>query len=505
MANAWTFSFSYLASLGSGTTLPVGYYYLKITNTADDSTTLIHYSEPIWIKTSHDKTLLAEYYLNESYKDIIIEWPIAIKFSIRFEGDIRQLKPMHNLVSYQDQQFQQYNLSSQAWRTFLLKIGGKNGVPAYIVDKLKDVLIADYITIDGKPFELNNDNGGASSSAASIISINDSDTSPLVTAQATIRYTNETDAITTISHVVTLSPTLAFPCAMTQFAIARPGITLPRILTDGRIFNSSSDVTTYVAYLNNTVALLAGFKGTFIYSGGVISYQAAVTENVGSYINTFFTSHFDLNITVGAGTNKLFQYNFTGGQQIADWGDSTFNWYRTGATNGTHTYTSASTFKLRIFSDDNITSLTFNYSSSNTYIVALLSSSGSTAPANLQTLYVINQNISAASIDPTFLQNCNTTLTTLKLLSCGITGFSPALFVGTGAKFKKMIYLDLANNALATSTVDSVFENLYLSVFGASTVGYARTQYQTPTAPPTSASSTQRTALIHAAWTILTD
>jgi len=71
-------------------TIPVGYYYVKVIGSEDGFTSYSSKSEPIELKTTHEKSVLLTWYNFEEAHDVF--YPSGVEFSIRIPGYIRRNK-----------------------------------------------------------------------------------------------------------------------------------------------------------------------------------------------------------------------------------------------------------------------------------------------------------------------------------------------------------------------------------------------------------------------------
>jgi hypothetical protein len=133
--------------------VPAGCYYLKLTAGSPAIVTMI--SEPIQILTTHQNTLLLEYWNSRYHGDVIFE--TGIKFNKRIEGRIGKLLPGRATTFYDDEKNNPTVLKSSPYRSFPLKIGGSRGVPDWIVDKFNLIWSCDNVYIDGKSFAASGD------------------------------------------------------------------------------------------------------------------------------------------------------------------------------------------------------------------------------------------------------------------------------------------------------------------------------------------------------------
>lgn len=128
--------------------LNVGCYKIKVEIGDPVTKTLI--SECIEIISDIENTLLFEYNNTSFYGNVLFE--TGIVFSLRTEGTIGKMSPKAKDAIYEDQTLNQTILSSRPFRLFKVGIGGSEGCPDWMADKINWILGCNNVAIDGKYF-----------------------------------------------------------------------------------------------------------------------------------------------------------------------------------------------------------------------------------------------------------------------------------------------------------------------------------------------------------------
>lgn len=507
------------------TTIP-GIYYFTVTNTNDVGSSAIFYSELINIQEIHPKTIRIDYGNNTNKDWIFIDgwFSIIPKFALRIEGDIRKFNPYSNTTTYKDQQFNEQNLKTATWRSWMFKAGSAtNGIPEYMIDKLSQIFGCDNIKIDNKPFIYDNESSGSggSNQGTGLWSIQGSDNAPLKYASIPITETENTYGITFrkgAKLIIYISPG-AYPYAISPWQVKDAlGFVTYANISDPYIINASSDETTYAIYLNNEIAVNNDLAGIFAYEniGGNLTlvYNEDASENFSIRVPYVLDVCFSMKVNgstniVTAGND--FPFAITGGITVTDWGDGGLSYYKlnSGVQQALdYVYSSSTTLTngIRLFFKSDIsipsqipTALIFEAGSGGVYV----SDIGGVIPELMTSFEMYGQNFSGlTTLDLTPIYNSHI-MQKLGLGGNGIKGFSAALILSFWRP--TLNYIDISNNELSAASVDAAFNSesplLFQPIFG-----YFTTKFQTPTAPPTSASATIRTGLAATfSWTILTD
>lgn len=130
--------------------IPPGLYYVKV---LAGSKTLI--SEPICVQTTHEKTILFEYWNTKYHQDVIFE--TGIHFSFRCEAMIGFLNPGNQEVVYEDQKLNPTVISSRPFSSFKLWIGSERGIPDWVIKKMNYIWSCNSVLLDGHSYAKNSD------------------------------------------------------------------------------------------------------------------------------------------------------------------------------------------------------------------------------------------------------------------------------------------------------------------------------------------------------------
>lgn len=479
-------------------------------------------SEPIFIKTTHKNTILIESVITQNHQNIIIDnWQVDGKpyfpyWGKRVEGDIREVMSSANLVDYKGISQNQYQLSAVVWETHTLRISGKTRVPNYEIINVAHAICADFFAIDGYGYKYVNENSQSSSGSTNLMKVDGVATSLFQGATVPIRRDTIENSYTTRGSKLLLftSPgggTPVYPFAFPYLTMSRYMLSSITLL-GAMVIDSGADIAPTLATLNGAAADTNDLAGSFTYDSGTGNwyYNNAAGEFYRFSTCPIYTRHFDITVAIGA-INTTFSFSYINGHNVIDFGDTTVeveDYATTGYKTVSHEYATTGNKILRIFSDDNMTSLRFNSSSANAYI-----SQEAGQISSAITDFMIgptNDFSSHTDIDPGFLDYAGTAggdgLTSLQLLSCGIKAFSPDIFTTSG--FSNISYIEFGGNKLSSTQVDDIFGNLasFMTLISAPYAPrYINTAMQAPAAPPTGASGTARAYLTSIGFTITTD
>jgi hypothetical protein len=129
--------------------VPDGVYFINVlVGSGGAETSLI--GEPLEIKADHPNTILFEY--NNTTNNFGAVFQNGEVFSLRAEAGLADFQPGSNDTVYEDQKADLVMLYSQAFRTWKLVMGGAQGFPDYMADRINRILGCDTILFDGKRF-----------------------------------------------------------------------------------------------------------------------------------------------------------------------------------------------------------------------------------------------------------------------------------------------------------------------------------------------------------------
>lgn len=136
-------------------TVTEGVYYLKLAAYVPkdpngfDYAEMVFYSEPIYLKASHDNTVLIKYRLTYNDFDCIFTDDLA-PFHFRVEGGVRSegFTPGGKFTMFSDLDYQPVMLQSIPYNTYKWSFGPGRGCPNWIGDRLNRIFACDEVTID---------------------------------------------------------------------------------------------------------------------------------------------------------------------------------------------------------------------------------------------------------------------------------------------------------------------------------------------------------------------
>lgn len=132
---------------------PEGCYTVKLIAGEGDNKIELE-AEKILVKESHEDTLLFKY--SNSFNNQVF-WEGVSYITLRVEGAISEYTPIGTRVVYTDQPNNAKTVKGTSARQFKLYVGGPEGVPNFIADKIQDIFDQNSVEIDGKGFSALND------------------------------------------------------------------------------------------------------------------------------------------------------------------------------------------------------------------------------------------------------------------------------------------------------------------------------------------------------------
>lgn len=132
--------------------IPTGGYYLRIVLTVDTGTKN-YVSEPFLVADLVENSILIHY--SDSTNDYDVAFDTDILFQFRVEGAFTGFIPENKSKVYEDQNLNNVRLSSFPFRSYKIVIGGAEGVPDWVADKVNRIFSCDYTSIDGGQFVRN--------------------------------------------------------------------------------------------------------------------------------------------------------------------------------------------------------------------------------------------------------------------------------------------------------------------------------------------------------------
>jgi hypothetical protein len=104
-------------------------------------------SEGFWLKETWPKTLLFEYYHRNNKQSTIFS--TGWKGSFRIEGNIIDMMPQADFVSFVDEPEDIDTINGRRYRSFTLALGYDDGLPDWTVDLVNAIMLLSNVTIDG--------------------------------------------------------------------------------------------------------------------------------------------------------------------------------------------------------------------------------------------------------------------------------------------------------------------------------------------------------------------
>lgn len=129
--------------------LAEGVYYFVLT-AGTGGTTTVHISEPQYIASYHDTTILFEY--SSPYNRQATVFTTGFAPSFRVEGWIDEYTPQARFATYEDQPANIELLNAIPYMTANLNIGTKGGVPPWVIRLADRIMLLKNVNIDGKGF-----------------------------------------------------------------------------------------------------------------------------------------------------------------------------------------------------------------------------------------------------------------------------------------------------------------------------------------------------------------
>ncbi len=136
-------------------TVAEGVYFLKLAcyvpkdPTGFDYAQMTFYSEPLYIKETHDHTVLVKYRLTYNDFDCIFTDELALH-NLRIEGGVRSegFTPGGKYQMFTDLGYEPVMLQSTPYNVYKWSFGPGAGLPNWMADKLNRIFSCDEVTID---------------------------------------------------------------------------------------------------------------------------------------------------------------------------------------------------------------------------------------------------------------------------------------------------------------------------------------------------------------------
>lgn len=383
--------------------------------------------------------------------------------------------------------------------------GGKDGVPAEMIDILDRALACDNKTIDGRKYrlkEVGEPSGKEYRQTKEYVLSEEDDT---------LKHTYRDSTLTLWEE-----PATSYPYAVGNMVLQdASGRT---IQLEARILDSISTKTALLSTLNAR-ALAAGSSGTFSEAGGVFSFENGTNETF-AIASDIQVLPYELTIDIDALFNgdvyshiSAFADTFDH-YHIINWGlgsaitDDEL-WTNSGASSivATKTYATATTATIRLFHKNEDTSF---QNLRNTIGGVYITDMAGEISSALTSFRIERHDFGAlTSLNLSFLAPAKDTLQSIVIRSSlldGITAtWASALVSGSYKPYTALRYVDFSGN-----TFNATFVDAFLNEFDTSTnyqPGFytLNVKFMSPAAPPTGASSTARANIIAKFWQLFTD
>lgn len=430
-------------------------------------------------------------------------------FQHRVEGIVWEYDPYGVYTGYLQQQYLYLQQNAMNFRTFMFSLGAlTEGVPSQVHEKVAEALITDYWKIDGKPFQLNQQE---SDGVRKIWETNDPKMSINRWTNTPIRerYSNQ--------HVfvqVTPTPDLllwVIPSPEVPYAVADYSIDNGSSITNVRrmVFYDSADEDAYIAAFSGLYPLLGG---SLLRDDGKMYYVPAPSEvpSIFGVAPRVLTTYMELSFRRASGACAGgFRVAGSGSLQVIDWGDGKpYDQYEyfTGSNNTqTHSYSSGGGITTaNVFHNNDIGQLTFNETGSFYPATAQIVSAKNDLPDGLNTIIFVSclalgvDNSNIVEID---LNNCPL-IYWIQIASCtSVLGVDTSLLFP--AAQPALLNIFMTNNAFNSTNVDTVINDFVNNSWNGTLGGGNIAMNLGSMAAPTAASLTSRNALAATtpAWT----
>jgi hypothetical protein len=272
--------------------LTEGRYYFVIEIVSGSDTDRI-ISEPIELKEKHPNTVLHEY-TNRSNKDLCIFEQTGQKFSLRVSGDVLNLQPKVERISFLDHRQNTTELSAVNYRGWTVYAGTRGGgIPDYEFDILNYAWGLTSKRVEGKGYTV--PDGGEWVK-------DDGQGSILTSGSIDVREANIDDAYRIIKGSFTVIPSTPYPWVNMFVSIGKDGIKdfyypSPTYITNDATRDQFIDDL-------SAAAVAQGLDGEFSLVGSNIDYELGPNETYDQSSAPILTKFIQINsITTGSSQN----------------------------------------------------------------------------------------------------------------------------------------------------------------------------------------------------------
>jgi len=507
-SHQWRFKFNQIEDPLTDLTIGNGMYFINARVYSEDTSIYRDYrSDAILLYEEFLGTVLIEgtNLSNRSSQGIVAGgWSDeqAPTFQHRVEGVVWEYDPYGVYTGYLQQQYLYLQQNAMNFRTFMFSLGAlTEGVPSQVHEKIAEALITDYWKIDGKPFQLNQQE---SDGVRKIWETNDPKMSINRWTNTPIRerYSNQhvfVQVTPTPDLFLWTIPSPEAPYAVADYVISTGSESVP---IRRMVFYDSTDEDSYIAAFSSLYPTLGG---SLLRDSNKMYYVPAPTEVpiifgvAPRVLTTYMELAFRRTSIACAGG---FRVAGSGSLQVVDWGDGKpYDQYEyfTGATNTqTHSYSSGGgTTTANVFHNNDIGTLQFEESGGFYTATAKIVSVLNDLPDGLTTIsfsQCIALGIDSANIAQVDLNNCPL-IYYIQFINC-----ASLLGVNTSLLFPSLqpaVRFLLVNGCAFNSTnVDAFVNDFADNAWNGTTGGITINMTGGTSGAPTAASLTNRNLLL---------
>lgn len=495
-------------------THPEGWYYVYVKVAVDDANYEEYISDRIWLRDKH-KDVVHVQWTNSENKDHVLfaTLPNGVRFNMLVNSDFLRMEPAGSTTGFNDVNEDFVNLYDQAYRVYKWQIGGKYGVDDRSIDIINRAMSFGSFAIEGMGYQKDEN---------AKFELQRFDTTQLQGAIITLRDTyNDRIGVYNQNNV----PLFTMPgtSPFVRFAIdgwQMINLNNSHIAQDvyphefGALTDVDDTSSGYMYFFNTTYKQAQGLKGEFKRSGANVYYENGEGENY--VILTpckVYTTYLQLTVNVTnaaaawgyshGGTGKHLFFADGNGVAITEAGLNGLGNPIISNTGSNYTFSSTGDKTVRIYTDEKM--MIFQCGTQTNKVTAV--NSASRVSVKLQRFLITGHSLSG-STSLAFLSAAKDELRLINLSNNQITGiaddWAADLVSGSYKPYKFLRYIYLNGNAMTTTTLDAFYNELEDSTnytFNGGG-GVTFTNGQTTGNTVSSSSSTARTALTTASWTL---
>jgi len=475
-------------------------------------------SNPIFLSASHPGTSLVEYNQLVNGHDVLFE-QLMPRFAYRIESNGMIYEPGGDYTTFEDQDRNTVTLDAEAYNVFKWDIGGYIGLPECIIDVVNRSLQCckdGYFRIDGKEYIWQDGK----------LERSGSEDKHVQWRTVTLRQKDGNNGYTFTQRKIKLFTTVDFPFAINHCVITDNFTTVGVLNANGglaKVFDDSAGLDSWIGSFNTNIAG-TGHASVIERNGNDVFLVNAPGERFYHYqLFPFqiYPNMLVLDAVTSYPSQRYIQYKMTYADNklhmhvacFAGTSDTENLFTNIGSNNAcvvTHEFMTTGAQTLRIFHRDE--EINFEIIRNPLSSVAAISAITGRISANLTILRLTHLALGGATgFDLSFLAPAKDSLQSLYLDRCAIVkivpGWASSLASASYKPFTKLIYTGITYNNLTSSAIDDFINEFY----NYCKVGYGYNSFtidlshNSISAPPTSASSTARTAFSNMKWRIITD